>query len=123
VRRQRSESGPDLLRDGLAEVIEESHGSPPRSSSRADTVIFMDFSTVAALWGVISCQIRYGPGQHGGGVHNRLNWTVLRYVATYRRRMRPRVIALIRDHASGAPVVVLRGRRATRNWIQQVTGP
>jgi len=87
-----------------------------------DTVVFMDISTSAALWGIISRQIRHGAGHQGSGVHNRITWGVLKYVATYRRQMRPRVLAKIHEHASGhAEVVLLTSRRHTRRWLRQVT--
>jgi adenylate kinase family enzyme len=87
-----------------------------------DTVIFMDISTLAALWGIVSRQIRDGAGHQGNGVHNRITWDVLKYIATYRRQMRPRVLAKIHEYASGhAEVVLLTSRRRTRRWLRQVT--
>lgn len=86
-----------------------------------DTVVFMDVSTPAALYGVLSRQLRHGGGHKGGGVHNRIHWGVLRYVATYRRKMRPRVLARIEEYAAGhARVVLLANRRQTRAWLRKV---
>ncbi|MDN5383047.1 topology modulation protein [Streptomyces sp. LB8] len=86
-----------------------------------DTVVLMDVSTVAALYGIFSRQIRHGAGHKGNGVHNRIHWGVLKYVATYRRKMRPRVMAKIKEIASGrAEVVLLRNRRQTRRWLRKV---
>ncbi|AXG79382.1 P-loop NTPase family protein [Streptomyces paludis] len=86
-----------------------------------DTVVLMDVSTPAALWGVLSRQIRHGAGHKGNGVHNRIHWGVIKYVATYRRAMRPRVLAKIEEFAAGhADVVLLTSRRHTRRWLQRV---
>ncbi|MFE0132363.1 topology modulation protein [Streptomyces sp. NPDC059037] len=86
-----------------------------------DTVVLMDVSTLAALYGVFSRQIRHGAGHKGNGVHNRIHWGVIKYVATYRRKMRPRVMAKIEQFAAGhADVVLLTGRRQTRRWLQKV---
>ncbi|GHJ35422.1 topology modulation protein [Streptomyces sp. TS71-3] len=86
-----------------------------------DTVVLMDMPTPAALWGIVSRQIRHGAGHKGNGVHNRITWGVLRYVATYRRRMRPRVMAKLEEHARGhAEVVLLRSRRQTRRWLEEI---
>ncbi|WP_411132986.1 topology modulation protein [Streptomyces sp. C10] len=85
-----------------------------------DTVVLMDVSTPAALWGIFSRQIRHGAGHKGNGVHNRITWGVIKYVATYRRKMRPRVMAKIEEFAAGhAEVVFLTSRRHTRRWLQQ----
>ncbi|GII34624.1 P-loop NTPase family protein [Planotetraspora mira] len=86
-----------------------------------DTVVFMDVPTWAAVWGIVSRQIRHGAGQHSAGVYNRINWGVLRYVATYRRRMRPQVLAKIHQYGGHLTVVRLTSRRRTRRWLQQVT--
>ncbi|MFE6287840.1 topology modulation protein [Streptomyces sp. NPDC057877] len=86
-----------------------------------DTVVLMDVSTVAALYGIFSRQIRHGGGHKGNGVHNRIHWGVIKYVATYRRKMRPRVMAKIDEFASGrASVVLLANRRQTRRWLRKV---
>jgi adenylate kinase family enzyme len=85
-----------------------------------DTVVLMDVSTLAALRGVFSRQIRHGAGHQGNGVHNRIHWGVLTYVAAYRRKMRPRVVAKIDQFAAGrADVVFLTSRRAVRRWLEQ----
>jgi adenylate kinase family enzyme len=86
-----------------------------------DTVVLMDVSTLAALWGIFARQIRHGAGHQGNGVHNRIHWGVIKYVATYRRKMRPRVKAKIDEFAAGkAEVVFLTSRRHTRRWLEQV---
>jgi adenylate kinase family enzyme len=86
-----------------------------------DTVVLMDVSTAAALWGIVSRQLRHGAGHKGNGVHNRITWGVIKYVSTYRRKMRPRVLAKIEEFAAGrADVVLLTGRRHARRWLRQV---
>ncbi|TMR94868.1 hypothetical protein [Nonomuraea basaltis] len=77
-----------------------------------DMVIFMDVSTWAALRGLVSRRLKHGYGQdQATGIYNRLHWGVLTYAATYRRRMRPRVLAKIDQYAGHAEVVFLRDRR------------
>ncbi|WP_329428838.1 topology modulation protein [Streptosporangium sp. NBC_01495] len=86
-----------------------------------DTVILMDMPTVVALWGVFSRQLKHGHGQdRDSGIYNRIHWGVLRYVATYRRKMRPRVLAKIKEYGGHADVVLLTSRRHTRRWLEQV---
>ncbi|MEV5407300.1 topology modulation protein [Thermopolyspora sp. NPDC052614] len=85
-----------------------------------DTVVMMDIPTWSALWGIFSRQVRHGAGQHAAGVYNRINWGVLIYVATYRRRMRPKVLEKIHKLAADKQVVFLRGRRSTRRWLEHL---
>jgi adenylate kinase family enzyme len=88
----------------------------------ADTVVFMDLPTHVCLWGILSRQLRHGSGQNDqNGVYNRINHDVLRYVLGYRRKMRPRVLAKIDQHASGARVIALTGRRQTRRFLREVS--
>jgi adenylate kinase family enzyme len=113
-------------RDLVAEprwVIDGNYNSTlPIRLEACDTVVLMDISTPAALWGVFSRQIRHGVGHKGNGVHNRITWNVIKYVATYRRKMRPRVTAKVSEHAADhADVVLLTSRRRTRHWLHQVT--
>ncbi|MEU6797094.1 topology modulation protein [Nonomuraea wenchangensis] len=85
-----------------------------------DTVVMMDVPTRIALWGIFSRQLRHGAGQYTSGVYNRIHWGVITYVATYRRRMRPKVLAKIDELAAGKPVVFLTSRAETRRWLEQV---
>ncbi|WP_433235586.1 topology modulation protein [Streptosporangium sp. CA-135522] len=85
-----------------------------------DTVVMMDVPTWAALWGIFSRQARHGAGQHTAGVYNRIHWGVITYVATYRRRMRPKVLAKISEFAADKQVILLTSRTQTRRWLEQV---
>jgi adenylate kinase family enzyme len=70
---------------------------------RADTVVFLDLSTWACLWGVLR--------RREGGV----NWAFLRWIWNFRRVHRPRVVALL--ESCSCEVVVLRSRRDADRYI------
>lgn len=114
----------DVQRELVAQprwVIDGNYNSTLQVRLEAcDTVVLMDVSTVAALYGIFSRQIRHGAGHKGNGVHNRIHWGVIKYVATYRRRMRPRVMAKIEEFGSGTDVVLLANRRQTHRWLRKV---
>jgi adenylate kinase family enzyme len=103
-------------------VIDGNYNSTLQTRLEAcDTVVLMDVSTLAALWGIFSRQLRHGAGHKGNGVHNRIHWGVITYVATYRHRMRPRVLAKINEFATDhAEVILLTNRRHTRHWLREV---
>ncbi|MFC4008994.1 topology modulation protein [Nonomuraea purpurea] len=104
-------------------IMDGNYNSTLETRLRAcDTVVMMDVSTWTAMRGLLSRQARHGAGQHPSGVYNRINSDVIAYVLGYRRRMRPRVLAKIREFAAGKEVVFLKGRVRTRRWLEEVAG-
>ncbi|GIF45999.1 adenylate kinase family enzyme [Asanoa ferruginea] len=93
-------------------IIEGNYASTlPVRLAAADTVIFLDLSAAACLWGIIQRRLRHGGGQHAGGVYDRITWNFIRYVVGYRRTMRPRVRRLIREHGPHVDLIVVTSRR------------
>lgn len=103
-------------------VIDGNYASSlPIRLAAADTVIFLDLPALSCLWGILQRRLRHGSGQHDAvGVYNRITWGFVRYILSYRKRMRPRVQQLIADHAPDAEVVVLRSRRAGTRYCRQL---
>jgi adenylate kinase family enzyme len=84
----------------------------------ADTVIFLDLPSWTCLWGIFQRRLRHGGGQHQAiGVYDRITGDFIRYILGYRKKMAPRVRALITDHAGYAQVTVLRSRAAVRRYL------
>ncbi|MEU3783424.1 topology modulation protein [Streptomyces sp900129855] len=88
-----------------------------------DAVVFLDLPATACLRGIFMRQVCHGSGQRATlGVYNRLTVDVVRYILSYRRRMRPRVLAKITRHEAHIEVVRLTNRRAVRRWLTRLTG-
>jgi adenylate kinase family enzyme len=115
-----------LQRDLVAKprwIIDGNYASSlPIRLEAADTVIFLDLPAWICLWGIIQRRLQHGGGQHDAiGVYDRITWSFIRYIAGYRKRMAPRVLQLIADHAGDARVVVLRSRHAVERYLEGVT--
>jgi adenylate kinase family enzyme len=90
---------------------------------RADTVIFLDFP----VWRTIPRALRRSIGQRGTAVQaegcpERVDVQFLRWIANYRRRSRPVVLAAIAEHAPQARVHVLRNPRAVDAFVDAIPG-
>ena len=106
-------------------VIDGNYASSlPIRLTAADSVVFLDLPAVTCLWGVAQRRLRQRGGQDKAtGVYDRITRDFLRYVWDYRRSMRPRVRALIDQHAGQADVIVFTSRRAARRWLSGVLAP
>jgi adenylate kinase family enzyme len=93
--------------------------SMPIRLTAADGVIIMDVPTVVALWGVFRRWWKYRSGQHSEGAFVRITAAFLRYVARFRKSMRPRVVAVVREHAGHAEVRVLRSWASARRLVNE----
>jgi adenylate kinase family enzyme len=81
--------------------------------SRADVVVFLDLATVVCLAGVIARRARNrGRRVEDAGHVDRFDAGFLRYVLTYNRSMRPRLLAQLAD--AHVRVVRVRSRRQAR---------
>jgi len=104
-------------------VIDGNYASTlPIRLAAADTVVFLDLPATTCLAGIVHRRLRQRGGQDKAtGVYDRITWDFVRYVWNYRRSMRPRVLALIDQHAGHAQVTVLTSRRAARRWLIAAT--
>jgi adenylate kinase family enzyme len=85
---------------------------------RADTVVFVDFPPWRTIPRVLRRWARNrGRAVQAAGCPERLDREFLWWVATYRRRSRPRVRAAIARDAQHAKVVVLRTPREVASFL------
>jgi adenylate kinase family enzyme len=100
-------------------VIDGNYASSlPIRLEAADTVIFLDLPARTCLRGIAQRRLRHWGGQHASiGVYDRITWSFVRYILSYRKQMAPRVRTLITAHAGGAQVIILRSRRAMRAYL------
>jgi adenylate kinase family enzyme len=91
--------------------------------ARADTIVLLDFSP----WRTVTRILRRTTRNHGraiqaDGCPERYDWEFTRWVATYRRRSRPRVLAAIERDARHADLQVFRSPREVSTWLEPLGG-
>ncbi len=96
-------------------------GALPERLAAADRVVYLDFSTAACLDGVLRRRIRYrGQLLPELGVYDRISLEFLRWILSFRRRQRPRILELL--SAYDGRLVVLRNRHEAGRFLRSV-GP
>jgi len=100
-------------------IIEGNYAATlPIRLAAADTVIFLDIPAITCLWGIAQRRWRYRGGQHQrDGVYDRITWSFVRYVLRYRSTMRPRVTALLAEHAQHARQLTFTSRRQATRFV------
>ncbi|GAB4086668.1 DNA topology modulation protein FlaR [Myceligenerans cantabricum] len=86
----------------------------------ADTVILLDLGAITCLLGILQRRWRYGGGQHtSDGVYDRVTWSFVRYIWSYRKITRPRVHRLLEEHGSHARQITVTSRRQATELVHQ----
>ncbi|MDQ6774783.1 MAG: topology modulation protein [Actinomycetota bacterium] len=97
-------------------------GVLPERLAAAGTVIFLDVSTRACLMGILRRRVRFrGQLRPDVGVYDRISWEFIRWVSSFRRRQRPRILGLLEGR--DGEVIVLRSRRDVRRMIAAINQP
>jgi adenylate kinase family enzyme len=87
----------------------------------ADTVIFLDLPRVLCLWRVIRRRVRFRGMTRpdvGSGCPERLTGEFIRWIWTYPRLVRPKVLARLRSLPVGIRVITLESRRSIESFLQ-----
>ena len=91
--------------------------------AKADTIIFLDRSTLTCLGRVLRRIFKYygrvRPDMPAG-CKERLNWDFLHYVLIFNRTRRPKIMRMIRERPDGKTLIRLRSNRDVRHFMASV---
>ena len=94
-------------------------GVLPARLEAADTVVFLDLPAWRCLWGVLKRRLRYrGQMRPDIGVYDRINAKFVRWICSFRRTVRPRILELLRE--CPCHVVVLHSHREVRAFLRSL---
>lgn len=94
----------------------------PMRLERCDRVIFFDFPRWLCLWGVIQRVIRnFGKVRPDmpEGCPERFDWEFMVWIWNFPQNVRPRILRAL-DNVPDVPVTVLKNRRETAKFLEQV---
>ncbi len=95
-----------------------------RRAEEANTILWLDFSTLACVFGVLS-RVISGHGRvrpdMGDGCPERFDLHFMKWITDFRKTTRPKIIAVV-DGAQkrGVSVTVLRSRREVNRFIKDI---
>jgi adenylate kinase family enzyme len=104
-------------------LIEGNYASTlPIRLAACDAVVFLDVPAATCLLGIAQRRWRYRGGQHTrDGVYDRITWSFIKYILSYRRHMRPRVRALLQERGANVQLVILTSRRQVARFVEQIS--
>jgi adenylate kinase family enzyme len=89
----------------------------------ADTIIYLDFSTIVCLYGIFKRWIMYSGKKRPDiteGCNEKIDWAFFYWVLTYRRRNRKKLLAMLHKYAEGRKIVILKNRREVKNFVDKI---
>jgi adenylate kinase family enzyme len=94
-------------------------GALPARLEAADTIVFLDLPAWRCLWGVLCRRLRYrGQMRPDIGVYDRVNAEFVRWIWSFGRTARPRILDLLSE--CSCDVVVCTSRREVRSFLQSL---
>lgn len=92
----------------------------PLRIARCDTIIYLDFSRMACLMGVLKRVLTtYGTVRPdmGEGCPERIDWNFLKWVWNFNKNKRQRYYRLLKE-ATHAQAIVLKNRRSVKRFLK-----
>ncbi|HEX6591434.1 MAG TPA: hypothetical protein VF050_05510 [Moraxellaceae bacterium] len=113
----------DELCDGDAWVMDGNYsGTLASRLAVCDTVIFLDLPRLLCLWRVVSRGVRYfgvtRPDMAEGCPERWPDLVFLKWIWNYPERSRPKVLALLQEHAQGRQIIRLHSRREVQQFLE-----
>ena len=98
-------------------------GTLERRLDACDTVVLLDLPRAVCLWRVLKRAVRYRNATRpdmAAGCPEKLNIKFLLWVWNYPTRSRPKVLALLAQHAAGRKIVRLRSSAETEEFLNRL---
>jgi adenylate kinase family enzyme len=92
--------------------------------ARADTVIFLDLPTWSCLFGAVRRYLRYRRQTRpdlAEGCTERLTYEYLKWICSYRKTRRPRIVRRLRQIESAKQVVILDSHAAVEAFLSNLS--
>ena len=90
---------------------------------KCDTVIYLDFSRMACLWGVAKRVTTYHGKTRpdmGEGCPERLDWEFVKWIWNFNKKNRQKYYRILNE-AEGVETVILKNRRMVKRFLKSLT--
>ncbi|MGH1404665.1 MAG: topology modulation protein [Alphaproteobacteria bacterium] len=97
------------------------HNTMPQRFAQTDTIIWLDYSTLRCLYGVIKRIMK----DHGKtrtdmakGCREKFDWPFLTYVLRFRTKTRPKIVTILDTHAKHCKILIFRAPNDMNLWLK-----
>ena len=90
--------------------------------TRCDTIIYLDFSRLACLWGVLwrlVTHIGKSRPDMGAGCPEKINWEFIQWIWNFNRNKREAYYRILNE-AEGKETIVLKNRRMVKRFLKSL---
>jgi len=94
----------------------------PNRLLRADTIIYLEFSTLACLWSVMKRRFQYwGKARPDAaeGCLEQIDWDLFKFIWNYNQKMDPIVKDML-SQQKDKKIIILKGRKEVHNFIENL---
>jgi adenylate kinase family enzyme len=87
------------------------------------TVIYLDFPTIACLYGIFNRWIMYAGKRRPDmteGCNEKIDWEFFNWVLTFRRRNRKKILAWLNKYSEGRNVIILKNRKQVNSFVDEL---
>jgi adenylate kinase family enzyme len=91
---------------------------------RCDTIVFLDLPRAVCLWRILKRRLLYHKRSRpdmAEGCNEKLDPEFVRWVWSYPRQSRPKVVKLLREHAENKKIIWLTSRADVRRFLEWIT--
>ncbi|MDF2521522.1 MAG: topology modulation protein [Clostridia bacterium] len=89
----------------------------------ADTIIYLDFSSITCLWGITKRRFMYANKERpdiAAGCNEKLDWEFVRWVLTFRHRNRKKLMSYLDRCREDKSIYIFKNRTQVKGFVESL---